>query len=216
MLNRSLTDIIILIPVILISLTVHELAHAAVSLLFGDDTAKRAGRITLNPLRHVDPVGFLMIVLVGFGWAKPVTFDRTKLRNPVRDEILVSFAGPVSNLVLAFLGVLALRLIVGSATIAGSSASDTILQIGITFCVINVALGVFNALPIPPLDGSHLYLSVLTERNPKAAQTIMKYGAGVLLALIVLSRVTGIDVLPIGSTIEWVYTSMLSAVGLRG
>ena len=123
MLNRSLEEILILIPVILVALTVHELAHASVALLLGDDTAQRAGRITLNPLRHVDPIGFLMLVLIGFGWAKPVTFDRKKLRRPVRDEIVISFAGPVSNLILAVVGAVGLRLIVSASAAGGDRKS---------------------------------------------------------------------------------------------
>ena len=214
MLNRSLEEILILIPVILVSLTVHELAHAWVSLLLGDDTAKRAGRVTLNPLRHVDPVGFLLLLLVGFGWAKPVTFDRTKLGRPVRDEILVAFAGPLSNLVLALLGAVALRVVVTSNTLAMSGAHETLINVGVTFCVINIALAVFNSLPIPPLDGSHLYTSVLTERNAALAATVTKYGVGLLLILIVLGRVTGVDLLPIGPAITAVYEAMLRLVGL--
>ncbi len=216
MLNRSLEDILILIPVILVSLTVHELAHASVSLLLGDDTAKRAGRVTLNPLRHVDPLGFLMLVVVGFGWAKPVTFDRTKLRRPVRDEILVAFAGPVSNLVLALIGAVGLRLVVSSTALASAGAQEWFVNVGVTFCVINIALAVFNALPIPPLDGSHLYTSFLTERNAALAATVTKYGFGLLLILIVVGRVTGLDLLPIGPAITAVYEWMLGLVGLSG
>lgn len=214
MLNRSLEDILIIVPVILVSLTIHELAHASVSLLLGDDTAKKAGRVTLNPLRHVDPIGFLMLVVVGFGWAKPVTFDRSKLGRPVRDEILVAFAGPVSNLMLAFAGVVVLRGIVYSDALAASRAYETIVNVGVTFCVINIALAVFNSLPIPPLDGSHLYTSFLSERNAALAATVTKYGVGLLLILIVLGRVTGLDLLPIGRTIEAIYGAMLRAVGL--
>jgi Zn-dependent protease len=213
-LNRSLAEILILIPVILVSLTIHELAHAWVSLMLGDDTAKQAGRITLNPLRHVDPIGFLMLVVVGFGWAKPVTFDRRKLGSPVRDEILVSFAGPVSNILLALLGAVALRLIVSSDALSTGGAYEAVLQVGVIFCVINIALGVFNALPVPPLDGSHLYLSILTEKNPKAADTVSKYGVGVLLAIIITDRVTGIDLLPIGSAIDAVFRGVFGLVGL--
>ena len=214
MLNRSLEDILIIIPVILVSLTVHELAHASVSLLLGDDTAKRAGRVTLNPLRHVDPIGFVMLVVVGFGWAKPVTFDRTKLGKPVRDEILVAFAGPVSNLLLALLGVVVLRRLVFSDALAASAAYDTVVNAGITFCVINIALAVFNSLPIPPLDGSHLYTSFLSNRNAALAAQVTKYGVGLLLILIVLGRVTGLDLLPIGPAIDAIFGGMLRLVGL--
>ena len=206
---------------ILVALTVHELAHASVALLLGDDTAQRAGRITLNPLRHVDPIGFLMLVLIGFGWAKPVTFDRKKLRRPVRDEIVISFAGPVSNLILAVVGAVGLRLIVSASAAGGlegtgglSGASELATDAALMFCVINVALAVFNSIPLPPLDGSHLYMSVLTERNPQAAQTVSKYGAGLLLGLIIVGRMTGTNLLPIGSAIDAVFRAVLALVGL--
>ena len=97
MLGLDIRQIIIIVPTILIALTIHELAHAAASLAFGDDTAKLQGRITLNPLKHIDPIGFLFIILAGFGWAKPVVFTREKLKHPVRDEILIAYAGPVSG-----------------------------------------------------------------------------------------------------------------------
>lgn len=214
MLNRSLTDILIIVPVILVSLTIHELAHASVSLLLGDDTAKRAGRVTLNPLRHVDPLGFLMLVVVGFGWAKPVVFDPTKLRKRVRDEILVSFAGPLSNLLLAMVAAVVLRLIVLSETLTASPAYETVINIAVTFCVINIALAVFNSLPIPPLDGSHLYTSFLSERNAALSATVTRYGVGLLLILIVLNRVVDVNLLPIGPAINAIYEAMLRLVGL--
>ena len=215
MLNLSIRELAIIIPVILASLTVHELAHAVASLALGDDTAQLAGRVSLNPIRHVDPVGFLLLVVAGFGWAKPVRFDRAKLRHPVRDEILVAFAGPASNLLLAFVGVIVIRLVLFSPGMGTSSASELLLDIAITFSSINIALALFNALPIPPLDGSHLYLSVLTDRNPELAAKLTKYGFVVLLILIFAGRFTGIDVLPIGRLVRTVLSAMLSLVGVR-
>ncbi len=210
LLNLSVRELAILIPVILASLTVHELSHAVVSLALGDDTAKRAGRVTLNPLRHVDPFGFLLLVVAGFGWAKPVTFDRSKLSSPVRDEILVSFAGPASNLVLAFLGALAIRLIVS----VSGTGTGIALEAAFIFCSINIVLAVFNALPVPPLDGSHLYMAYLSKRNPTAALALSRYGFLFLVVLIFAGRFTGVDLLPIRRITQTILTGMLRVVGV--
>ena len=214
MLNMSLLELAIIIPIILVSLTVHELAHATVALLLGDDTAKLAGRITLNPLKHVDPLGFLMLVVVGFGWAKPVTFDRARLRRPVRDEILVALAGPFSNLLLAVLGAAMIRVVVSLR--AGAAGSyGTLVGALATFCLINLALALFNSLPIPPLDGSHLYTSFLTEQHTVLARALTKYGFLVLFALILAPRLIGVDLLPIGRVTESLFRGLLSLVGVR-
>ncbi len=210
MLNLSIRELAILIPVILVSLTVHELAHAAVSLALGDDTAQRAGRVSLNPLRHVDPLGFLLLVVAGFGWAKPVTFDRSKLQSPIRDEILVSFAGPASNIVLAFLGALAIRLAVSMQ----GPASGLVLDVAFIFCSINIVLAVFNALPVPPLDGSHLYMAWLSQRNSAAALAVSRYGFLVLVVLIFAGRFTGVELLPIRQVTQSILGGMLRIVGV--
>ena len=215
MLNRSLSEILILVPVILVALTVHELAHAAVALALGDDTARKAGRITLNPIKHVDPIGFLMLLLVGFGWAKPVQFTRENLKKPVRDEVLVAFSGPLSNMVLAFLGALALRLVVGSPAISGLSSSSTIVDILVTFCVINIVLAVFNALPIPPLDGSHLITTFLHEKHQHVLILVTRYGFLLLIAIILIGRFTGYQLLPIVGITNAIFEALLGLVGLR-
>jgi Zn-dependent protease len=214
MLNRSLRDILITIPVILVALTVHELAHAAVALACGDDTAKRAGRITLNPIKHVDPVGFLMLVVAGFGWAKPVAFTRENLRVPVRDEIFISLAGPLSNLVLALLGAVALRWALLTPVLDGVVWAQTVVDVLVTFCVINIVLAVFNALPVPPLDGSHLITTFLHERHAHIAAAITKYGFLVLVAMILIGRVTGYQILPIGRITDAVFGALLALVGI--
>ena len=214
MLNLSLREIAIIIPVILVSLTVHELAHAAAALALGDDTAKLDGRVTLNPLRHVDPFGFLMIVVAGFGWAKPVRFDRTKLRRPERDEVLIAFAGPFSNLLLAVIGVLAIRIVVWNRGLAASTSATLVLDVLFAFCSINVALAVFNSLPIPPLDGSHAITTIIGRRNPAAAAAFAKYGLMLLIGAILVDRVAGINLLPIARLTRAILTAMLSAVGV--
>ena len=214
MLGLSLREIIIIVPTILVALTVHELSHAAAALALGDDTAKSAGRISLNPLKHIEPLGFIMILLAGFGWAKPVTFSREKLKRPVRDEILIAYAGPLSNLLLAFAATLILKLGVMPGMFHDAGAFDTFVEIAATFILINTGLAVFNALPIPPLDGSHVYTGLLSERNVEAAQAVTKYGFMALIAIIVIERVSGYDILPIGRITDFVFGIMLRMVGL--
>lgn len=211
MLNLSVRELVIIVPVILVSLTVHELAHAATALAFGDDTGKRDGRITLNPLRHVDPIGFLLLVVAGFGWAKPVRFDRSRLGSPVRDEILIALAGPASNLVLAFVGAIVIRAVMYSG--AAGAALEAVFEVAFIFSTINIALALFNALPIPPLDGSHVYTSFISERSAAAAAAVTKYGFLVLVAVILLQRVLGVDLIPIGRFTRSVLGLMLRVLG---
>jgi Zn-dependent protease len=214
MLGMSLREILIIVPTILIALTVHELSHAAAALALGDDTAREQGRITLNPLKHIDPIGFIFIILAGFGWAKPVVFAREKLRHPVRDEILIAYAEPVSNLVLAFAATLVLKLGLNPGMFTDDQALRTFIEVLSIFVGINTGLAVFNALPIPPLDGSHVYTSFLTEWNGKAAEKVLRYGFFVLIGIIVLERTAKIDILPIGRITEFIFGLMLRIVGI--
>lgn len=213
MLNLTITEMLIIVPTILIALTIHELSHAAVALALGDDTARRDGRITLNPLKHIDPFGFLMIVIVGFGWAKPVRFSAEKLKHPIRDEILIAFAGPVSNLMIAFLATVALRVITATISPGGQQSYELLLNIFSIFILTNIGLALFNALPLPPLDGSHLYLGWLARRKTPLAQSVVRYGFVVLLGIILIERVVKIDILPLGRVINAVFTLFLRIVG---
>jgi Zn-dependent protease len=214
MLGMSLREILIIVPTILIALTVHELSHAAAALACGDDTAREQGRITLNPLKHIDPFGFIALMLLGFGWAKPVVFTREKLRRPIRDEILIAYAGPVSNLLLAFAGTLVLKLGLSPGMFTDEQALRTFIDVIRIFVGINTVLAVFNALPIPPLDGSHIYTSFLTEWNGKVAEKVLRYGFFVLIGIIVLQRTAGIDLLPIGRISDFIFGLMLRVVGI--
>lgn len=132
---------------ILLALAVHEAAHALVAFRLGDDTAKLAGRLTLNPLAHLDPIGTLMFLLVGFGWGKPVPVNPNNFRNPAVDDFKVALAGPISNLLLAILFGLSLRLFHNSLDQWATNA----LSLAV---FLNLALMLFNVIPIPPLDGS--------------------------------------------------------------
>jgi len=209
MLNLSPSELIQAIIIIVISLTVHEFGHSLMAIRLGDDTPRRQGRLTLNPLAHIDFIGFVMLLVAGFGWAKPVNIDPRALKKPQRDEILISLAGPLANVLLA----VAAALIVWAFVAARESISRTLL-VGIfnvltQAAAINVGLALFNMLPIPPLDGSHLVTTWLTRVNMPLAVTYFRYGSWALLALIVIERLTRMDILPIGrltmAIVTWFY-----------
>lgn len=209
MLNLSPSELIQAIIIIVISLTVHEFGHSLMAIRLGDDTPRRQGRLTLNPFAHIDFIGFVMLLVAGFGWAKPVNIDPRALKKPQRDEILISLAGPLANVLLA----VAAALIVWAFVAARASISRTLL-VGIfnvltQAAAINVGLALFNMLPIPPLDGSHLVTTWLTKVKMPLAVTYFRYGSLALLALIVIERVTGMDILPIGrltmAIVTWFY-----------
>jgi Zn-dependent protease len=203
------------IPAILIGLTVHELAHAFIALRLGDDTAKQLGRVTLNPLKHIDPVGFIMLLVAGFGWAKPVLVDRTKLKNPARDDVLIALAGPVANLLLAVVLVLLLRVVLFLVPFRSERTFNLVVGNFLAWITINVSLGFFNLLPIPPLDGSHVILNLLSSKNTATASLYFRYGSFALLAIIVIERLAKVDILPIGRMVNSAVMLLLRLVGLR-
>lgn len=147
-------EVATLIPAVVIALTFHEYAHAVVAYKLGDPTAKYSGRLTLNPIPHVDPIGMLMLFFAGFGWAKPVPVNPYNLNNPKRDMVLVSLAGPLSNVILA----IAFALLFGVFYAFGS---QVLVDVVYKIIWINVVLAVFNMLPIPPLDGSKILAGIL-------------------------------------------------------
>lgn len=191
---------------IAMSLTVHEFAHSLVTIQLGDDTPRRQGRLTLNPLAHIDPMGFILLVIVGFGWAKPVQINPANLKRPRRDEVLISLAGPFSNLLFAMIAVLVLK-----ATYRGRETEFVILME--MLATINVGLAVFNMIPVPPLDGSHLVTAFLGRINAAVAATYFRFGAYALLAIVVIQAVTRKDILHIGRLTSAVVTWMFRLVG---
>jgi Zn-dependent protease len=215
MFGLSLPDLLKVVPAVLIGLTVHELAHAWAALRLGDDTPRLMGRLTLNPLKHIDPIGFIMLVVAGFGWAKPVMIDRAKLKRPARDDILIALAGPFSNLLLAVLLVFLLRLVVALVPYSSGPVFQTVVSVFLVFMAMNVALGLFNLLPIPPLDGSHLVTNVLSLKSAASAALFFRYGSIALLALIVLERILRVDILPVGRVVNWAVRLLLRLAGLH-
>lgn len=192
----------IMILAILVALTVHEWAHAFVAWKLGDDTARWAGRLTLNPIAHIDPLGAILFLLVGFGWAKPVPVDARNFRHPVRDNALVALAGPVSNLILAFIAMAVgiyvdptARLVPGAEMTAGLAAWG-IASVFVTMSLrFNLALMAFNLLPIPPLDGSNILRLFIPWRLRDRYEEAMLYGPWILLAVILAESFVGVPIL---------------------
>jgi Zn-dependent protease len=169
-----------LVLALVASITVHEFCHAAVATLQGDPTARSQGRLTLNPVRHLDPFGSVFMVLAGFGWGRPVPFTPSQLRSRRFGAALVSLAGPASNFALALATAVALRLVL---ELRASETTLTFLQV---LFVVNVILGVFNLLPIPPLDGSRLLSALLPPGRQQIVYFLDQYGIFLLLALVLL------------------------------
>jgi len=156
----------------------------------GDNTAARMGRLTLNPMAHLDVMGSMMILFVGFGWAKPVPVDGRNLENPRVDMMKVAAAGPLSNLLLAMLAGMVFRLLNGTGLL-----SESIYLLILYFTQINIALAVFNLIPVAPLDGSQIFSAYLMRKNPQLAWKIQSYGPQVLFGLILFGYITGFSIL---------------------
>jgi Zn-dependent protease len=166
--SETLTLAILLIPSLIIAIVFHEVAHGLAALKLGDTTAKDLNRLSLNPIRHVDPIGTLLVpgglALAGapvFGWAKPVPVKKNRLTNPRYGMMAVAAAGPGSNFIMALVGAVILGVVGASGAIAPDTEPSLIVQGLFYFIMINTFLGIFNLLPIPPFDGSHILEGVL-------------------------------------------------------
>jgi len=184
-------------PAAFIGLTIHEYSHALASYKLGDTTAKDDGRLTLNPVKHIDIIGFILILVAGFGWAKPVTFNPNNLKKKNRDEIIISLAGPFSNLLLGFVFIVIARLLYffpffNNSTM-GIGAVNTIILWGI----INFGLFIFNLLPIPPLDGSHVYLTYFHDINPQLTARMYQIGTWALLVIVIIQNRANTEIIPL-------------------
>ncbi|MDA8065011.1 MAG: site-2 protease family protein [Thermaerobacter sp.] len=173
-----LLNLLLMLPGMLLALTLHELAHGLVADHLGDPTARYAGRLTLNPLRHLDPLGTILLLVVGFGWAKPVPVDPRNFANRRGGMAAVGLAGPLTNFLLAF--VLSFPLVYLQLA-AGSALLERMLSFAV---IINVLLGIFNLLPVPPLDGSRILPAFLSPRAAYAYELHERWGYVVLLVLL--------------------------------
>jgi Zn-dependent protease len=202
--------LLLIAPPILLALTFHEYAHAYVANRLGDDTAKQSGRLTLNPLRHLDPLGTIMIFLVHFGWAKPVPVNPYRLKNPKKDMLWISAAGPLSNMALALASGILLRILIASGEAAEqTSFLGVLMDVVFMSLQINLALAIFNILPIAPLDGSKILSGLLPDRFGKMFYFMERYGPFILLGLIIFGRVTGVSIL---GGIIWPFVKFFSSI----
>lgn len=182
---------VILIPCLIIAIVFHEVAHGWTALALGDPTAKEQRRLSLNPIRHVDPIGTLLVpgalALFGgpiFGWAKPVPVRGDRLRNPRYGMVAVAAAGPGTNLLLALIGAIAFGLVAGAVVASGGALPEWVITAGGTFILINVFLALFNLLPIPPFDGSHIVGGLLPRRWAVNWQKLQSLGMLFFIVLI--------------------------------
>ena len=180
----------ILIPVLVFALSFHEFAHGWMANRLGDPTAKHQGRLTLNPLAHLDLMGALVLYFAGFGWAKPVPVNGGNLVNPRTDMMKIAFAGPASNLLLAVIGGVLLRILIGS-----SLSHEAIVVTLFFFTQINIALAVFNMIPIPPLDGSQIFSGLIVRKNPDLVMKLQMYGPQILFGIILIGYFTGFSII---------------------
>lgn len=196
--SEKLLALLVSIVTILPALTFHEWAHGYVAYKLGDKTAKADGRLSLNPLDHLDPIGSLMLLLVGFGWAKPVPVNTRHFKKPRRDFALTSFAGPLANFIVAFISVLLLVLSGNIFTATGfNGITAAVIQMVFEFsAVYNIGLGLFNLIPLPPLDGSNIVMCLLPNKIAAKYSQLRYYMHYVFIGLIILRRIPYLSIIP--------------------
>lgn len=198
------------LPGIITGLTVHEFSHAWTAHLSGDITSKEQGRITLNPLKHIDAIGFIFLLVAGFGWAKPVQFNEGNLRKKT-DVVKIAFAGPLSNALLAIILSVIFSLIVDLGPVY-SPGYQKFMEVFYYTIYINWGLFIFNLIPVPPLDGSHIFFYPL-RRYPHLYEAFYKYGSLLLFGLLIATALTKINFLPIIRLIQFFADGFLELLG---
>ena len=196
-----------IVPGLILGFTIHEFCHAITAYKLGDDMPKAQGRLSLSPFVHIDLWGFLMVLLVGFGWAKPVQINPRNFKKPKRDDILVSVAGPLSNLLLGFLLLVVCHFVTANSGNEPSDFLKTIYIITYMAATMNIFLFVFNLMPIPPLDGWHIFKNFLPLRYYKQINLVEKYSRYILILFLVSGLSYIIE--PIGSVIINLFENLL-------
>jgi len=205
--NLFVGNILHIIPALLIALTVHEYSHGRMAYHLGDNTAKAHGRLTLNPIDHMDPIGLLMLAMAGFGWAKPVPVNPVNFRRDIdmrQGMLLVALAGPLSNLIMAFLflGVseIFIRLTTPYAALGPFLTLEFTHPVLFWIIRLNVFLAVFNLIPVPPLDGSRILRALVPLKYEEYFNYLDQYGF-IILILLIISGVIGSILIPVSSII---------------
>ena len=204
----SLLSMVTRLAAVLLCLTVHESCHGLAAYALGDPTARREHRLSLNPLRHIDWFGLLMMFVAGFGWAKPVPVNPNYFKKPKQGMALTALAGPVSNFLLALLTLLAARIFCDVA--AYSEANQRILDFLLMVALLSIGLGLFNLLPIAPVDGSKVLFAVLPDGAYNQLMRYERYGMLLLFALVFFD----VGSSAFSAAIEWVFELFCRIVGL--
>ena len=205
MFDFSIMQIVAGLPGLIIAMVVHEYAHARVAVAMGDFTPRLMGRLTLNPVSHIDPVGLLCLFLVHFGWAKPVAINPNNFRSPRRDDILVSLAGPAANFITAFLALAVLLALLQS----GMQISLGLRSVLTLIIIYNINFGIFNLIPLPPLDGSHVLMQLLPRDLAYKLAGIERYSFLILIHLM-MTPVLGSILIPMQQMILGIFQAILS------
>ena len=184
--SQGIVELLYTLPALLISIAIHEFFHAFVAYKLGDGSQKALGRLTLDPIKHIDPIGFLCIILCGFGWGKPVSIDDSNFKNRQKGVMLVSLAGPLSNLLLALLFVIILKILI--MTVVNSSVGGILFNMFVLTIQFNVIFSVFNMIPLPPFDGSKVLYYFLPYKAKQVFEKIEQYS----LYILIIFFITGI------------------------
>lgn len=187
--NPQIIQYLYMVVPILLALTVHEFSHGYIAYKLGDNTAKDMGRLTLNPISHIDPIGMLMLFIIGMGWAKPVPINIHSFEHPKRDLALSAAAGPASNFIMAAIVGLMFRLFPDLVPYTTDTGVILFLKMNLLyFLLINTGLGLFNLIPIPPLDGSKILRGFMKDKHVYIIDYLERYGGIILIGIVLIGR----------------------------
>lgn len=213
--QADLVSLLLTLPAVIIAISFHEYAHAYAADKLGDDTPSIQGRLTLNPLKHLDPVGFVLLMFAGFGWGRPVEINPRNFSRNVsmeKGEMIVSFAGPLMNFILAIISALILGAVSAYATefVLGSTVGNIVYILLQELVIINIGLGIFNLIPLPPLDGSKIFINLF----PYNAKRWIREHEQIFYYIFLVIWVTGIAGTIISPVIRFIYTGLMKGIGL--